>query len=264
LSHREIARQLNLLFPNEIFEVHNTAGASHSSDQFNIKPENNLHILDTEHEKELKNSCEIATPVWSQNLAIKNFKTIIKWLRITGAQTFCCCGIHVNISFKNMTENTKISRLKLVLLHNDEDLLRYFGRSNNPYCQNTFSQALRWIDANSNMSPEMLKCALLRRIYNNLSSKRWSIRLSQDLIDCDFNPQDDSCYVEFRALGGHNYQYKLNDLVHGIYQFIQTIRKSVDPDTDSNLYNIIQYYRKKSNKKDRVQKSVSKGESLCI
>jgi hypothetical protein len=163
-----------------------------------------------------------------------------------------------------MNENVKISRLKLILLHNDLDLLEQFGRRNNLYCQNTFFEAIKWIDAASNISPEMLKTVLERRIYNNLASKRFSIRLSQDLMDKVFDPQDESCYVEFRALGGRNYQYKSKELVQGISKFIETMRKSVDPKTDANLYNTIQYYRKKYNRKSQIVKSKLVGESLCI
>jgi hypothetical protein len=90
-------------------------------------------------------------------------------------------------------------------------------------------------------------------MVTSTGAKWFSIRLSQDLMDKVFDPQDESCYVEFRALGGQNYQYKLKELLRGISKFIETMRKSVDPKTDANLYNTIQYYRKKYNRKSQVE-----------
>jgi len=249
LSNKEICRQISLMFPDEEFETSNSTGTSFNPYVFHIKKELGLYRSGSfaeRDEKELKNSCEIATPIWSQTVAIQNFKKILTWLKYTGAQTYRSCGIHVNISFKNIIENSKISPVKLVLLHNDTEILETFDRTTNYHCECVYPLIDKWLKKAEFYQQNYIKDRILQKIKVHLLGKGHSIRFSEDLINRIFDPsEDDNCYVEFRSLGGRNYQYREKELLIGVRKFIDAIKMSADSNTDTQLCNKIRCLQRK-------------------
>lgn len=173
---------------------------------------------------------EIVTPPLHVEEGLYCLSRIFDFIKHYELKTNSSTGIHINLSIPNMTE--KIDTAKLVLLMNDEHVLKQFGRLGNSMTRSQMNTVRASITAAyENGKPPTKKSEvgqLLQYIGDQLlNTGKYSavnfVKLRDD-------------YLEFRAAGNADYHDKFEEIQRLVGRWLSAIERACDPDMDKDLY----------------------------
>ena len=177
-------------------------------------------------ETKMKYEFEIVTPPVPFAEGITKLKKALRFFQIEDIKTNYSTGLHVNLSFVKSGYNHDIDAGKLQILVDDLKWLKKFDRIENEY----------------SCSPKIhlgeMLCGINKKKFD---VDKFLAKLQTELDDdmCDFGLNEKYCavnigklfekkpYVEYRALGGKNYHWKINDIVKAIREFSKAMDMSL-------------------------------------
>jgi hypothetical protein len=181
-------------------------------------------ISDPSIDTKMKHEFEIVTPPVPFAEGISKLKKALKFFQIEDIKTNYSTGLHVNLSFAKSGYNHDIDAGKLQILVDDLKWLKKFDRVDNEY----------------SCSPKIHLGEMLCGINKKKFDVEKFINKLQAEIDEDFSDLtekycavnigklfENKPYVEYRALGGKNYQWKVNDIVRAIREFSKAMDMSL-------------------------------------
>lgn len=159
---------------------------------------------------------EIISPVFDDfKTFMKNLNMVLKFIKENG-YTNTSTGLHINISFKN--SDIKVDVIKLNMLLEDEYLAKLFGREDNTFTKTTN----KFIEQHLKEHGKIYNNEDIKKVVNviiNTDEKNRTINISKL-----FNKG----YIEFRMIGGKNYEKELSTISYVIKRIIYVLYVSSD------------------------------------
>lgn len=168
---------------------------------------------------------ELVSPPMKPSVALKKLEDVFGTMRDKQFETDSTCGLHVGISIPDMKD--KIDPLKLMLFMGEDYILDVFARRGNHFTEPLFIDALDRVKR-------------LGRIEN--MPKRFIKELDLELKragkykTANLGKLYSGGYVEFRVIGGQNYEYRYKEVVAAIGRFLTSIELAIDPDAERKEY----------------------------
>lgn len=173
-----------------------------------------------------KNFIELVTGPLEYNIAKEKIQFILKWIRESkDIYTTDRCNLHININYKNKPYISDIDILKFILIFNEEEVYKIFpNRRDNIYAKsiNNISPIHHNFDFTS------IKMAKVHFSYPN--TKYYGINFEKLAKN----------YLEFRYIGGKDYEKKSLEIVELIDYFILSLRDSYYAKYNDKLQNKLQ------------------------
>ncbi|MFZ9047062.1 MAG: amidoligase family protein [Cyclobacteriaceae bacterium] len=209
---RALAESLSGLYPKSaISKRHLTY---HYYDKFYITPESLDAPLNAR-------SRELITPVMPLKKGLKVLDRLLDYVDKVGKTNYSC-GLHVNLSFNNM-EKTHVEPWKLILNYDDRPVRTFFRRKNNMWCRSIRDNLIRYIKRQDRSLDVDL---IFEKLANYMESKY----SCDKLLTVNFSKlydEDEGGWIEFRAIGGHNYQKKRDVVFAEIGRMIESMEFSI-------------------------------------
>jgi Putative amidoligase enzyme len=182
--------------------------------------------------------------------ALRQLKQILTVLKTAPFVTKEECGLHINISFKDASKNTKDFTFDLVKHLDIEPIKQKFGRRNNEYCENNEHIDIELDEIlEDTLSADSIRSVLIgkksetlrnlidgienlkkpenfNKFFNMIESsvKEYCIDSWKDIRPA-IAPKKSSSghYVEFRSTGGKNYQHKDDQVIETINDYLKSM-----------------------------------------
>lgn len=168
---------------------------------------------------------ELVSPPMKPSVALKKLEDVFGTMKDNLFETDSTCGLHVGISMPNMKD--KIDPLKLMLFMGEDYILDVFERRGNHFTEPLFIDALervRRVGRIENMPKRFIK-------ELDLELKRAGKYKTANL-----GKLYSGGYVEFRVIGGQNYEYRYKEVVAAIGRFLTSIELAIDPEAERQEY----------------------------
>lgn len=166
-------------------------------------------------------SRELITPVMPLKKGLKVLDRLLKYIDKVGKTNYSC-GLHVNLSFNNMEKN-HVEPWKLILNYDDRTVRTVFRRKNNVWCKSIRDNLIRFIkrqDASLDVD------LIFEKIANYMESKY----SCDKLLSVNFSKlydEEDGGWIEFRAIGGHDYHKKRGIIFAEIGRMVDSMEFSI-------------------------------------
>lgn len=176
-----------------------------------------------EKEKYFNIPIEIVSPVfYNFDTFIENLEHILNKIKNYGL-TNNSCGLHINIGFK---DERPIDVVKLNLLLGDHYLAKKFNRQNNEFTEH----AKEYLNQNLLSFTEIDDNTELNEIIHTILKKTEKDRTINS------SKLDEDGFLEFRLIGGKNYEKKLNKIDYTIKRFIYGLLIASDPEFEKQSF----------------------------
>lgn len=165
-------------------------------------------------------SFEIATPVLPLRQSTLLLRRVLAFLQKLDIYTHEECGIHVNMGFSDVDKMKQVDFTKLVLFTPETKIQMQFQRSSNWYCE-----SLR---------------PLIHRHYKkprDIEKIESILRENEDKYSSHINKGE---YIEFRLLGGPEYEKRFKEIQSWIFYFAKILRRSMDSNHDTIRNRVLQ------------------------
>jgi len=210
---------------------------------------NNWEVIDDASLSSNLGGVEVVTPIMKLPELIDTIEKVFKWMD-KYAYTDDTCGFHIHMSINNGKE---LDPLKLVLFAEEGLIYKVFpDRIDNDYATSIKKGHFRFMKPFTIDDIKMM--AKKNKIDKEFNTEKY---LGIHLSDLKSN------HVEFRYMGGKNYQRKFNDIKMLIANYTHWLSIATDPDYKrkeyiikmnklvnyynySYLYNVVDYYRRKT------------------
>jgi hypothetical protein len=188
------------------------------------------------------NGVEIKSPPMVMPVAIKNMDAMFDWMMDNEYYTDNSCGFHAHLSIKGV-KNIKdiIDPLKLIMFTDEEYIFHAFKeRMNNAYVKSVHNKLKSGGDISINNMKDII------------SKKKLMIKMSSDHFDAINFVQSDHDHVEFRYLGGKDYEKKGDDIKRVLGTFVHNFSLACDVNYKlkeyikklNKIFNKLEYYSK--------------------
>jgi hypothetical protein len=164
-------------------------------------------------------SHELISPPLPFYEALQALHNVFVWMQENGCKTNNTCGLHVNVSFKDVIYNKKINIVKLGLLYPEIEILKTFNRSRNHYCSSQIKY-LRKYRLTPYEKSQMTSITAIEEFFISkmrIGSHKFH---AMNLLKWKRNFNK---YIEFRSIGNTDYEYKEKD----IKKFIDAIARAM-------------------------------------
>ena len=163
---------------------------------------------------------EVVSPPMDAAEAVNNLPKILNMIASDeNLFTTNKCGLHINVgTWKNTND---IDLLKFIIFLGDEYLLNQFNRLNNTYSKK-FSSYLESLERNKLYIEDTNKVVL------DLMSEHYAVVSLQKF--------EDKGYMEIRAFGNENYEYKEKEIMNAIKRILRALEIAEDPNAYRNEY----------------------------
>jgi hypothetical protein len=170
---------------------------------------------------------EISSPALKLTDALESMRIIFDYIDKGNSSRVCftnsSCGLHINISLpggENHHVMQNINRLKLLMLLNEDAILKQFKRQNNRYCRSYRSEILNPIIRLSRINlNNRIKEAIFR--LNEIEDKYRTVNFGK--------LQTIMPYLEFRLMGGQNYHKRFSEVEKNVVIFCKIIEECTKP-----------------------------------
>jgi len=162
------------------------------------------------------NPHELVSPVLPLEEGISILQDIFTWMKDNRCVTNHTCGFHVNLSFNEKRLTKQMDLLKLILLLDEETILRQFQRLRNSFCQG-HQGVLRYYAYDGDYVNE-------RDLRSGLIYEK---EMFVNLLKLESN------YLEFRGMGNRNYHKRYSEIILNIYHFVDCMEKAILHDAES-------------------------------
>lgn len=186
--------------------------------------------------KKNKTSLEVVFPYLSGDVALRNLDCVLSLLKNEDFSTNNSCGLHINISYKEEALNKPKNIFKLLKYLDIDKINNRFGREKNKNCISNKHSRVEFIDfidviykslyksvckgydeSDKITFEEMYGVAALLNNKPNKFNKALECQIKKMLLDNWYHynrpalaPKinNNKKYIEFRSMGGKNYQYE--------------------------------------------------------
>lgn len=165
---------------------------------------------------------EINSPPQKLSKALKDLKTMFKWMDANHVDTNESTGLHINISMPGIQH---VDLVKLVLFMGDKYVLRQFDRLNNTYTRSQAQNILNNVTGVGRLPREAKAMVELAR--SALSDQKYS---SVHITKLKHG------YLEFRIAGGAGYHHKYDMIRDTVLRFVTALEIAMDPKAERNEY----------------------------
>lgn len=189
-------------------------------------------------------TCEIISPPMPLSECLTKMEQFFNWVNSEGATTNASTGFHVGVSLPSSSARATddIDYIKLVLFLGDRYVLEQFDRLSNHYAKSAIkiiTDRVQDGDVDVNLAFEHMRRGLLeiarQCVRTQRTDKYESVNLKPD-------------YIEFRSMGGEDYNRDINRLKDIISRYAYAMWIAARPDE----------YRQEYNKK--LYKALSQGQ----
>lgn len=176
---------------------------------------------------------ELVSPVLDLEPGLAKLQQIFNWMTQNGHYTNSTCGLHMGVSFDPANTMATFDPLKLALVFDSRDVLDAFGRLGNRFCKPIREYLQTSIDRSF---PEwvFLEVENARR-----PPPAHRAEMTPEQYIRSIMPQDKYCasniskirsptgaYVEFRAMGGSEYEKRFDDVRSYTEYFVRCMEYS--------------------------------------
>jgi hypothetical protein len=165
---------------------------------------------------------EINSPPQKLTKALRDLKTMFKWMDANYVDTNETTGLHINISMPGIQN---VDLVKLVLFMGDKYVLRQFDRLNNTYTRSQAQSILNNVTGRGRL-PRDAK-AMVELARSALSDDKYS---SVHITKLKHG------YLEFRIAGGAGYHHKYEMIHNTVLRFVTALEIAIDPNEERNEY----------------------------
>lgn len=184
--------------------------------------------------------------------AMKKLQQVITVLNLPDFKTAVECGLHVNISFKDRTKNREDLAFDVSCNLEMQTILTDFKRNKNQFCVSNKNTTIDSYTLTENLTEQFENMlgnqssytldkvlSFTRGLTNGKEMKKFAAML-EDSVKSGFisawederpavAPKEDNGknYLEFRLMGGKDYQKKYDKIENGIGEFLKAMKKSV-------------------------------------
>lgn len=198
-------------------------GSEKDLDIWYLEPDSSIEADDT-----TALCVEIVSPPMPLEDAIVDMERFFKWVKKMGGITNESTGLHVSMSFDDESRYDNVDFLKLAVMSGDNKTLEEFDRVANTYCEHYFEKLKKHsVDLDNVVQ-------IMDALKTNLSDGAKRIMSLKKDKYVSINVKDD--YVEFRSMGGENYQNRLDDVLLNIGRFATALNAAADPTIDRQNY----------------------------
>lgn len=172
---------------------------------------------------------EVVTPPMRLSEAIPFMDDMFKWIDLFGSTNYSC-GLHVNISFESGKKQERLEPWKVVLAYDDTEVLKNLRRRCNTYCR-----SLR-----KRIAPFVYKRADLNDVTSiiNAIERYVDIYYKEKYMSVNVSRLDEG-YVEFRALGGKDYQKRGEFVRDEINKMVKALEVALEPTHSEKITSLI-------------------------
>jgi hypothetical protein len=170
----------------------------------------------------VKYAAELVSPPQPLNKALADLEMVLNFIKKHGA-TCNTSGLHIGMSFEDVSLNKKVRPLELICSIPELELLESFGRKKNSYSQSMKKVIRDLVNRHKSIlyqNDKILLSRLVHKLQNYYSHGSYAIELGKMLYDWI---TDSNRYIEFRITGGQDYQNRFTDL----YQVINIYRTAM-------------------------------------
>lgn len=165
---------------------------------------------------------EINSPPQKLSKALKDLKTMFKWMDANNVDTNETTGLHINLSMPGIQN---VDLVKLVLFIGDKYVLRQFDRLNNTYTKSQAQNILNNVTGRGRLPREAK--AMIDLAREALSNQKYSSVHIEKLKHG---------YLEFRIAGGTGYHHKHDMIRDTVLRFVTALEIAIDPSAERNEY----------------------------
>jgi hypothetical protein len=165
---------------------------------------------------------EINSPPQKLTKALRDLKTMFKWMDANHVDTNESTGLHINISMPGIQN---VDLVKLVLFMGDKHVLRQFDRLNNMFTRSQAQSILNNVTGVGRL-PRDAK-AMVELARSALSDDKYS---SVHITKLQHG------YLEFRIAGGAGYHHKYDMIRDTVLRFVTALEIAIDPKAERNEY----------------------------
>lgn len=166
-------------------------------------------------------SHEVASPVMGFEKAKNALHLCLLCLQYMEVETNYTCGLHINISTTSYKEMSGICPATLCAMVDEKKWMTIFRRQRNPYCCSQHKY-IRNVSRRLADSPLAVKLDHIRDMLSEGADNAINI---DKLCNNTDNP-----YVEFRMLGGKDYQFKWKQVTRAIDEFGRAVWLATNKD----------------------------------
>lgn len=162
---------------------------------------------------------ELISPPMPYYEALKMLHKVFIWMKTNDCRTNNTCGLHVNVSFKEISYNKKINLIKLGLLYPEKLILKTFKRTRNHFCCSQISYLERYkltrYEKSQMTSTKAMEEFFISKMrigshkFHAMNILKWKRKYNK--------------YIEFRSIGNKDYENKETD----IKKFIDAIARAM-------------------------------------
>jgi len=167
--------------------------------------------------------------ITSETMPIKDLLNAIKetftWASDRNHSTNNTTGFHVSMSYESPEVTAHADLVKLVVLLDDDHILREFKRLNNEYTKSQMvklrKEVRRLLDNSEDYRKSENLAALLKELRKTLSTDKYS--------SVNIGKLESQGYLEFRIMGGKSYHEQFDLISRNILKYAVVLKASVDP-----------------------------------
>ena len=181
--------------------------------------------FDPSIDTKMRHEFEIVTPPVPFAEGISKLKKALKFFQTEDIKTNYSTGLHVNLSFVKSGYNHDIDAGKLQILVDDLKWLKKFDRIDNEY---SCSPKIHLGDMLCGINKKKFDVdKFLAKLQTELDAER-EFGLNEKYCAVNIGKlSEKKPYVEYRALGGKNYHWRINDIVKAIREFSKAMDMSL-------------------------------------
>lgn len=174
---------------------------------------------------------EVISPPLPYAEAMEVLEDVFGWMTQHNALTNSSTGLHVGISFVTKSRIDDLNKIALSSMLDELTILQKFGRKSNHYCARIQPQLNSRIESASNSAVYNLMYKASKKKKETITTeailKNIYMGGKYQFVNYDKLTQK---YLEFRAMGGHNYQTKLAAVKESIEHFADCMKASLVAD----------------------------------
>ena len=216
----EVTSNLEDYVGENVYELSDYHGEEKDFDNWYVEPDDSLG----------DNGAEISSPVKSVGDSTEDLEQIFDFMREHDYTTDDQCGLHISLSFPKGTEKEDVDWVKLAVMMGETHMLEAFDRVGNSYTESQFDKVLTHIESGNLEKLKHLNefVELRKEIISDLKEKKHS--------SFNISQFEESGRIEFRIMGGADYEYKFEDVKKNIGRYVLFLEIAKDPTRHKQEY----------------------------
>jgi len=172
---------------------------------------------------------ELISPPLPFEEAMEKLRLCFNWMTDNNVETNDTTGLHIGLSFDDLSKNAQLDGAKLAFLLDENKILKLFGRGRNRYCHGVVPAIRKKIKS------QMEHSARIGGVPDvPLNSGELKKFLPTDkYYFVNFTKLASQGYLEFRGMGGLNYHKRFDDVRSSINHFADCMDQAADPSKTS-------------------------------